>query len=191
VRSLKKLLPPALVLAAFAVAIATLLTDHSDAYGTVALPAGGALELPEGQATVFVEEPGSIDGSNELSLPLRFEVYPAGGGAPLPKEATGKESTSTVFNKRSQEMGEAGSVAEVDVPAAGTYLVSGRFGKDGPLDASVPVELEFGDDPFSALARKSTLLAILLGGAILIWLLPMPRYRQQHWQDEIAEQGAR
>jgi hypothetical protein len=48
-RWLKNTISLLLVLAAVAVVIATVLSEHSDDYGVVTLPQGGAVSLPEGR----------------------------------------------------------------------------------------------------------------------------------------------
>ena len=171
-RWLKRILPRLLVLAASIVAVVTFFADHSDDYGQVALPQD-TVSLPQGTVAVYVKEPASGSGERRLSAPLRFEVRPVGGGRPLAKEVTGKYGTRAVQTERSQNIGQTGSVVELEVPVAGTYAVHGRLGQPAR-----PAELSFGTDSFAAVGDRWRLFAGLVGGAVLISLVPLPRRRQ-------------
>jgi len=165
---------PMLILFAFGVLVlVTLISDHTDEYGQVAIPQGGVVTLPQGDPTIYVAEPGSGESERKLSQRLRFEVSPATGGEPLTKEATGKYGSDELQGERSQDFGESGSVAQLQVPAAGEYAVRGSFG-----DGSVPATLSFGRDSFTAVADRWRLWALLVGAAVLIWLIPTPRKRR-------------
>ena len=86
---IKHITVPLLVLAAFAVAIATVFSDHAADYGTVSLPQGGVVELPSGSVKVFYKEGDAAPAATtQLAAPLSFEVTPAGGGAPLEETPT-------------------------------------------------------------------------------------------------------
>jgi hypothetical protein len=167
-RWLKQFVPSLLVVAAFAVALATLLSGHENKYGTVPMPAGGAVGLPEGTVKVFYEGAPGQEGGTRLAAPLSFEVVPAGGGAPLPLEPTAKNGTSETQVQRSEDVTSLGSIAKLDVPEAGTYVVDVK--SSGTISS-----LSFGVDPLTAVAQRWKLFAGLLGAALLLILVPMPR----------------
>lgn len=171
-RWLKDIAPPALVVAAFAVALAMLLSDHSSDYGRVALPQGGAVELPEGSVTVFYDEPGA-DPSRPLAHAVTFSVAPAAGGPPLEEKPTSKDGDVTNGVERSEDVGSLGSVAKLDVPASGSYVVTGRPGL--PAGSS----LSFGTNAFGAIARHRWLLGGLLLAALIVALIPAPPRRHR------------
>jgi hypothetical protein len=175
-RWLKQTIPALLVLAAVGVVMATVFTDHSSDFGQVSLPEGGMVELPEGTTTVFYEELATAAApTRKLSAPLTFQVTPAGGGPALPEKPTAKDSTGAAATSRSVDIGRLGSVAEVEVSAAGDYFVSGRSGQ--PAGSSY---LTFGTSAFDAVVRKWHTLAALVGAALLVWLLPTPRRRHDY-----------
>jgi hypothetical protein len=175
-RFLKQITPALLVLAAIGVVLATVFTDHSSDYGQVTLPDGGTVELPEGTVTIFYEELGtSTQDTRKLSQPLTFQVDPAGGGPALPQKPTSDSGNGELQTSRSESIGRLGSVAEVNVPSAGSYVVHGSTGR--PAGSSY---LTFGTTAFEAVARKWQTLAALVGAAILIMLLPTPRRRHRY-----------
>jgi hypothetical protein len=175
-RFLKQITPALLVLAAIGVVLATVFTDHSSDYGQVSLPEGGTVALPEGTVIVFYDELGSAtQPTRKLSAPLNFKVTPAGGGAALPEKPTADNGTGEYQTTRSEDIGQLGSIAEVEVPATGDYVVSGSSGR--PAGSSY---LTFGTSAFNAVARKWRLLAALLGAAILVMLIPTPRRRHRY-----------
>lgn len=172
-RWIKHISVPLLVVAAFAVAIAIVFTDHAADYGTVPLPQGGVVELPSGTVKVFYREGDEARGPiAQLSAPLRFEVTPEGGGAPLEETPTAKSGSAEFETERSADVGSPGSVADIEVPAAGSYLVSGNSGQ--PAGASY---LTLGTDPAGAVLRRWRLLAGLLVAAALVAMIPVPRRR--------------
>jgi hypothetical protein len=171
-----------LVLAAAAVVLATAFSGHSDDYGQVGLPKGGTVDLPKGTVTVFFKELGQKDPIRQLDAPLSFQVVPAGGGQPL-KETPTAGGTSEVEVQRSEQIGSLGSVAKVDVPEAGDYIVSGSADH-----ASGGSFLTFGTDPGTAALHRWKLLAGLLGAALLLTLIPTPR-RSKQWEDELGPSG--
>jgi hypothetical protein len=178
-RWIKHIVAPLLVVAALAVAIATVFADHASDYGTVSLPQGGIVDLPKGTVKVFYGEAGQRSSTtHRLTAPLSFEVRPAGGGAPLPEEPTAKDGTGELETERSQELGSPGSVANIEVPAAGAYLVRGSAGR--PAGGSY---LTFGTDPLGAVLHRWKLFAGLLGGALLVILIPIPRRRPHDWAE--------
>jgi hypothetical protein len=69
-------------------------------------------------------------------------------------------------------------VAKLDVPSSGDYTVSGSTNL--PAGSSF---LKFGTNTGAALLAKWKLLAALIGGAILLALIPMPKSRRR-WEDE-------
>jgi hypothetical protein len=175
-RWIKHITVPLLVLAAAVVALATVFSDHDDDYGTVTLPAGGLVELPSGTVKVFYQE-GNLPQNPiaDLAAPVRFEVTPAGGGAPLAKTPTADTGNAELQTQRSADIGSPGSVADIEVPAEGTYSVTGSAGRPGqPAGAA---RLTFGTDPLGAVARRWKLLAGLLVAAFLVALVPIPRRR--------------
>jgi hypothetical protein len=175
-RWLKQITPALLVLAAIGVALATVLTDHSSDYGQVSLPEGGTVELPEGTVIVFYDELGSsTQATRKLSAPLDFKVAPAGGGAALPEKPTADNGTGEFQTTRSEDIGQLGSVAEVEVPSSGNYVVSGSSGRSAGSSY-----LTFGTTAFNAVVRKWHTLAALVGAAILVMLLPTPRRRHRY-----------
>jgi hypothetical protein len=165
--ALKRILPTVLVLAAVAVVIVTLLSSHDSKYGEVPLPAGGTVELPKGTVKVFLEEP-THSTDSDLAVPLSFQVTSA-DGVPVPLEATAKDGSGAALTQRSEEVTEFGSVAKLDVPEEDSYRVSG--GEQAPAGSS----LTFGIDSLAAVVDRWRLLAVLLGGAVVIALLPGPR----------------
>jgi hypothetical protein len=168
--AVKRIVPVLLVLAVIAVVLVTLLSDHESEYGSVPLPAGGTVELPEGSVQVFFDEAGGGD-EPELAAPLSFQVAPAGGGPPVELEATAKGSNSEVQFRRSEEISTQGSVAKLEIPEQGDYAVSGG------QNAAAGSSLTFGTSPFGAVAERWQLLAGLLGAAVLIALIPLDRRR--------------
>jgi hypothetical protein len=172
-RWIKQITVPLLVLAAAAVAVATVFSDHDDDYGAVPLPEGGVVELPSGTVKVFYKEGDEARSvTAQPSTPVRFEVTPAAGGPPLEETPTAKEGNAELETQRSADVGSPGSVANIEVPAEGSYRVSGSSGR--PAGAS---SLTFGTDPLGAVARRWKLLAGLLGAAVLVALIPLPRRR--------------
>jgi len=172
-RWIKNITVPLLVLAAFAVAIATVFSDHASDYGTVSLPEGGVVELPSGTVKVFYKEVGEAPApTDRLAAPLRFELTPVGGGAPLEETPTANQGNAEIETERSTDVGSPGSVADIEVPADGSYLVSGSSGQ--PAGASY---LTLGTDPLGAVIRRWKLLASLLIAAALVAVIPVPRRR--------------
>ena len=166
-RWIKQVVPTLLIVAALAVALVTLFTDHKSDYGSVS-PIGGSVELPKGTVKVFYEGAPGQRGSPKLAVPVSFQVVPAGGGAPVPLEPTAKNGTSETQVQRSEDITSLGSIAKLDVPAEGTYLV--RVRSAGALGSS----LSFGTDPFTAVVRRWEVFAVLFGLALLIAFIPGP-----------------
>jgi hypothetical protein len=169
-RWLKHIIPIVLVLTAVGIVLATALSEHSSDYGRVTLPQGGVVELPEGTVKIFYEEQGLSQQTVTFGRRIEFAMTPAGGGEPLRAQSTVREGGGDTAVERSQDLGDLGSVAEVEVPAAGSYRVSGDSGQSPGTSA-----LSFGTDPFSAVVEKWRLLAILLGAALVIMLIPVGR----------------
>src|SRR6478672_966059 len=111
-RWLKHTISLLMVLAAAGVALATVLSDHSDDYGQVPLPQGGVVQLPKGTVTIFYSQLGdSSDPIRPLSSPLTIQVVPAGGGTPVAMTAA-NGSPQSVTATRSETIGELGAVAK-------------------------------------------------------------------------------
>ena len=175
---LKRVLPTCLVLAAVAVVLVTVLGDHSSAHGSVALPEGGTVTLPAGKTTIFADENAtSKDDDTRLASPLSIEVAPAGGGEPLEVVPTSSDETADQIYHRSESIGSRGALASIDAPAAGKYLVSGSFD-----DPQIRGSLSFGTTSFAAVLDRWKLLAGLIGAAILISLMPLPK-RGSRWDE--------
>jgi len=172
-RSLKRMAFWALLIAAFAIALVTAISDHKDDYGSLVLPPGGTVHLPKGETEVFYEEQqgGPTSAGSELSSPLTFTVVAVGGGAPLTTSGSAP-GASGVETERSEDVIERGAVAQLDVPAEGDYTVTGG------TKSGAPGVISFGVDPVDAVMNKWRLFAVLLGGALLISLLPTPRTRR-------------
>jgi hypothetical protein len=178
VRWLRNIVVVGLVVAATGVALATGFSDHSDDYGQTPLPQGGVVHLPEGKVTVFYAQLGdSNDPIRQVTTPFVFQVSPVGGGAPVPVSSQGNAQSAEAV-QRSETVGELGAVAKLDVPTSGDYMVRGSTNL--PAGASF---LKFGTNSGAALASKWKLFAALIGGAILLSLIPMPRTKRR-WEDE-------
>jgi hypothetical protein len=165
-----------LPIAAVAVLLGTAFSDHSDDYGQVPLPQGGAVHLPEGKVTVFYSEAGG-GSDGEAGAPISFAVVPAGGGTPLPATAANGTLVANA-DRRSETIGELGAVAKLDVPSAGEYVVTAS-GNVAPGASS----LRFGTNAATAALARWRLVAGLLIAAILVALIPVPRSRGR-WEDE-------
>lgn len=158
-----------LALAAAGVILSTAFSDHSDDYGRVSLPQGGALHLPKGQVIVYFKLQGQGSDQSDSSAGLAFQVTPAGGGAPLVvSSANGQVSEISVT--RAETIGEVGALGKFDVPASGEYVVSGSSGL-----AAGASYLEFGTNAGHAVLRRWKLIAALLLGALLLAIIPVPR----------------
>jgi hypothetical protein len=168
-RWLKHTLTVCLLLAAGAVTLATIFSDHDSDYGKVALPSGGVVHLPKGTATVFY----SHDGSDleEGTSGLAFQVVPVAGGDPIEMSSAGG-SISAEGTQRSEIIGEHGAIAKLKVPIDGDYRVVVAPG-------AASATLEFGTNAANAVAAKWKLLAGLVAAAFLIALIPTPRQRRR------------
>jgi len=164
--ALRRIFPTLMALGGLVFILVTLLTDHKSEYGQVKLPRGGVVTLPTGGAKVFV---GAGDaGSPSLPAALSFQVVPVGGGQPLAIEPTGAEGTPDALATRSQAIGAAGAVADLEIPSAGRYAVNGRMGDS-------PTVLSFGETPFSAVLGEWRIWGGLIAAAFLISLIPIDR----------------
>lgn len=166
---LKRVVPKLLVVAALAVVIGTLFSGHDSEYGTVTLPKGGVVALPEGTTKVFIDEGSAQKGGHRLSSPLRFEVTPLNGGAALTKDPATNEGSGEAQVERSEGIASKGAVASVEVPSAGDYRISGG------LESNTPATLTFGTDAFMAVVGKWKLCGGLLAAAFLFSLIPVPK----------------
>jgi hypothetical protein len=169
-RDLKRMIFWGLVIAAAVLVATTAAGDHESDYGALTLPPGGKVELPEGTVKIFYDEGGQSRGGRNLEAPLRFQVVPAGGGEPLTSEATSTSATGT-GTQRSEDVISRGSVAKLDVPSEGVYVVTGGNGV-------APGEIKFGTDPFSAVLKRWRLIGGLLIAAVIIALIPAPHTRR-------------
>src|SRR5262245_37539016 len=178
-RWLKHTISVLLLLAAVGVVLSTALSDHSDDYGQVSLPQGGAVHLPEGKVTVYYRVLGDSSELDHNAGGLVFRVT-SPQGEPIPmKMANGQ--TPGVAVTRSETIGELGAVAKLDVPAAGDYTVSGN--SDLPPSTS---HLDLGTNAGAALLAKRKLIAGLVVGALLLGLIPVPRSGRR-WEDPADE----
>jgi hypothetical protein len=175
-RWLKHTISLMLLVAVAAIVLATGFSDHSDDYGRVSLPAGGTVHLPEGKVTVFDRVGGGVSEVDKDAVGLAFQVEPAGGGPPIGMTVDGRQ-TSDIQVQRSETIGELGSIARLDVPEAGDYIVSGSTNL-----AAGALYLEFGTNAGSALLQRWKLIAGLLVGALLLTLIPVPRSGRR-WDD--------
>lgn len=177
-RWLKNIVSIGLLLAAVAVTLATVLSDHSDDYGQVPLPQGGTVHLPQGKVIVYYSQLGNgSDPVAQVTVPLGFQVVPAGGGTPVPVSSQNGATTADAA-QRSETVGELGAVAKLDVPNAGDYTVLASTNV-----APGSAFLKFGTNAGAALLARWHLLAGLLLAAILIALIPTPRPKRR-WEDE-------
>jgi len=183
-RWLKHIISLVLVVVAAGMALSIGLSDHSDEYGRVSLPQGGVLQLPKGKVTVFFGEVGkqSSDPIQQASVPLEMQAVPVGGGTPVPITAMNGQAAGVAVT-RSETIGELGAVAQFDVPAAGAYQVTGNT--QLPPGAAY---LKLGTNAKTALLDKWKLFAGLLGAALLIALIPVPRHGRV-WEDERGPAG--
>jgi hypothetical protein len=178
---LKRTISILLLAAAVAVALATAFSNHSDDYGKVPLPQGGAVHLPQGKVVVFYSQP--ADASDQVSVPFRFQVVPAAGGSPV-SASSANGAASGITGERSQTIGELGAVAKLKVPSAGEYVVS--------ASANLPpgaASLEFGTSAEDAVLQRWHLLAGLVIAAFLIALIPVPRSRRRRRDEAGAPSG--
>jgi hypothetical protein len=167
-----------LILAAVAVALGTAFSDHSDDYGKVPLPQGGVVHLPEGKVVVFYgQAAGGSGAGNDASVPFSFQVTPAGGGTPVPVSSdTGTPLANA--DHGSETIGEIGAVAKLDVPSAGSYVVTASSSLAPGVSS-----LEFGTNAGAAVMHRWRLLVGLVIAAILVALIPVPRSKRR-WEDE-------
>ena len=175
-RWLKNILVAGLLFAAVAVTLSTVFSDHSDDYGSVGLPAGGVVHLPKGTTTVYYSQDGSVS-EEQQSGGLGFQAIPVAGGAPIGMSSAGG-SISAEGTQRSEVIGEHGAIAKLHVPADGDYRINVASNLQ-PGSAS----LDFGTNSETAVAAKWKLLAILVGAAFVIALIPTPRHRRRSPDD--------
>ena len=170
-RDLKRMIFWGLVIAAGVVVVTTAVGNHEADYGELTLPPGGTVELPEGTVKVFYEEGGQALNGRSLQAPLRFQVVPAAGGAPITSSSTTSSATGA-GTERSEDVISRGSVAKLDVPSEGDYVVTGGNGV-------APGVIKFGTDPLAAVVKRWHLLAGLLLAALVISFLPAPHTRRR------------
>lgn len=178
--ALRRILPTLMLLGALVVVLVTLFTDHKSEYGQVDLPRGGVVTLPAGSAKVFADSEEGDD--RNLPATLIFQAVPAEGGAPLAVDPTDSEGTPTAMSTRSQSIGAAGAVADIENPSAGQYTVSGQMGE-------YPTTLSFGETPFSAVLGEWKIWVGLLAAAFLISLIPVDRVGRRSGSGSAHGQG--
>ncbi len=178
-RWLKNILVTGLLLAAAAVTLAALFSDHSSEYGTVGLPEGGVLHFPKGTVTVYYSRDGAISEEQQNGA-FGFQAIPVTGGPPIAMSSAGG-TISAEGTQRSEVIGEHGAIAKLHVPADGDY----RITTASNLQPGV-VSLDFGTNPATAIAAKWKLLAALVGAAFVIALIPTPRRRRRSHDDPQA-----
>lgn len=177
-RWLKSLLSVLLLVVAAGVILATALSDHTDDYGQVSLPQGGIVHLPQGTVVVYFSQLGpNSDPIQQASVPLAFQVFPAGGGNPVPVSSQ-NGAVSATASQRSETVGELGAVAKLAVPSAGDYTVTASTSL--PPGSSF---LKFGTNASSAILQKWHLLVGLILASILLALIPTPRPKRR-WEDD-------
>jgi hypothetical protein len=180
---LQRILPPILVIAAVAVLLATFFSDHKSDYGSITLPQGGVVDLPEGKSTIYAGEiainptadPTQVTGTSV------FTIAPVDGGAPA--KLLPPEGDETSIAQSTEALTNRGALASVDAPKAGEYEVSGGIGN------IASIEFTFGRSSFAAVVDRWMLWGGLLLAAIVIALLPKPRHRPsgEGWQRENLE----
>lgn len=170
-RGFTKLASKLLVLAAAVVVLVIGITDHNDDYGRVSLAQRtGLVTLPKGTVKLFFDEGTGASENRRLDVPLAVQVFAAGTRTALPLLRTTPGAEGAV-NERSSELGATGSLAELDVPSAGDYVVA--------VSGSPPIgAITFGADRFTAIGRSWRLWCGLLGAGILLALIPTPRRRR-------------
>ena len=181
---LQRLLPKLLVIGAIGVVLVALFSDHKTEYGSVTLPRGGVVTLPEGTVNVFVDENPAAgaeeDGSHDLPSSLNAEAVPVSGGEALVMEPAADSGTVGELASRSEAIGSRGTVATVEVPQSGAYRISGSMADDSS------VEIGFGLNAFRAVGQEWKLIAGLLAGAFLISLIRLPKRRSSEELDAAA-----
>jgi hypothetical protein len=175
-RWLKNTVVALLLVAAAAIAIVTALSDHSGDYGNVSLAQGGAVHLPQGTVKVSYRAPGESASNSQLANPVGLQIVPAGGGAPL-QPSSNANGTDLVLAS-STDVSTLGVSVETKVPSSGTYVVSGSSQQD--LAGST---IAFGTTTPRAIVARWKLLAVLVGAALLLALMPVPR-RRKGWEDD-------
>jgi hypothetical protein len=170
-RRLKQLISFGLLAAAAAIALATAFSDHSNDYGQVSVPGSGTVHLPKGQVTIFYRQDGENTDPRDGNGGLAFQVTPADGGEPIAVTLENGDSSGVAVT-RSETIGELGSIAKLKVPNAGDYVVRASSGL--PPGTS---DLEFGESTGEAMTDRWKLLAVLVGAALLLALIPVPRRR--------------
>ena len=168
-RWLKRTISILLLLAAAGIVLATVFSDHSEDYGKVSLPQGGAVRLPEGKVTVYDRLPADNPEVEGNTAVVGFTVIPVDGGPPIAMSLANGELSGTSVT-RSETIGEHGAFAKLDVPSAGDYRVTGST-------ELVPgtVSLEFGTNAGAAILGRWKLIAGLLLGALMLAFIPVPR----------------
>lgn len=168
VRWLKHILMAGLLIAAAAIALNALFGDHSDDYGKVDLSAGGVVHLPKGTVTAYYAQSGTP--TADQSGGLSFQAVPVAGGSPLAMSSPGG-TISAEGTQRSESIGDHGAIAKLDVPADGEYRIVTATNMQPGL-----AQLEFGTTAAKAVAARWKELAVLVGLAFLIALIPTPRH---------------
>ena len=166
---LKRTISALMALVAVGILLAVGFSDHSGDYGKVSLPQGGIVELPAGTVTVFDRFQGDPSEYEQNTAGLSFQVTPVGGGPPVAAKVEGGAGSSDQV-QRTETIGEFGALAKLDVPAVGSYEVTGTSDL-----APGAVNLDFGTNAGSALLARWKLIAGLLVGAFVLSLIPVPR----------------
>jgi hypothetical protein len=180
-RWLKNTISLLLALGAAALVLATLFSDHTNDYGRVSVPQGGTIHLPKGKVTMYYRLGDGSDLSGDTSG-LTFQIVPAAGGPPIAAVLANGQA-SDVAVTRSDTIGEVGSLARLDVPSTGDYVVSADADRTPGTSY-----LEFGTNAGTALLERWKLLAGLVLGAVLLALIPVPRSRRD-WDPEDEPSG--
>ena len=173
--------PGLIITLAFVLLGAWILTAAFEAdtahHGEVPVPSeGAAVDLPEGEMDVFYAERTSAEPA-ELTLPAGLQFSIVG------EDAGGVESSSRSGDPEETDDGAAQVLAEISVPAEGTYYVTADA---TDLTGRSRPELTFGQSPLQAVVDRFNEVVeefkgptgIIVGVAIVILLL-LPAVKRQ------------
>ena len=182
---LQRLLPKLLVIGAIGVVLVALFCDHKTEYGSVTLPRGGVVTLPEGTVNVFVDENPAAgreedDSARPPGGPQRRGGVRSSGGEALVRNRPPTAAPSTSSPRAARRSARAAPSPRLRFPQSGAYRISGSMADDSS------VEIGFGLNAFRAVADQWKLIAGLLAGAFLISLIRLPKRRSSEELDAAA-----